>query len=45
METLNEGLVGRGVLLDVPGVRERSWLEPGESVFRDDSRPPSDRRA
>ncbi|MET0715260.1 MAG: cyclase family protein [Mycetocola sp.] len=36
VETLKEGLVGRGVLLDVPGVRDRSWLEPGESVFRDD---------
>jgi kynurenine formamidase len=36
VEALHQGLVGRGVLLDVPGVRERSWLEPGESVFRDD---------
>jgi kynurenine formamidase len=36
VETLHEGLVGRGVLLDVPAVRERSWLGPGESVFRDD---------
>jgi kynurenine formamidase len=36
VETLHEGLVGRGILLDVPAVRERSWLEPGESVFRDD---------
>jgi kynurenine formamidase len=36
VETLHEGLVGRGVLLDVPAVGERSWLEPGESVFRDD---------
>jgi kynurenine formamidase len=36
VETLHEGLVGRGVLLDVPAVRKRSWLEPGESVFRDD---------
>jgi kynurenine formamidase len=36
IETLKEGLVGRGVLLDVPPVRDRSWLEPGESVFRDD---------
>ena len=36
VETLHEGLVGRGVLLDVPGVQGRSWLEPGESVFRDD---------
>ena len=36
VETLHEGLVGRGVLLDVPGARDRSWLEPGESVFRDD---------
>ena len=36
VETLHEGLVGRGVLLDVPAVGKRSWLEPGESVFRDD---------
>ena len=36
VDALHEGLVGRGVLLDVPGVRERSWLEPGESVFRND---------
>ena len=36
VKTLHEGLVGRGVLLDGPGVRERSWLEPGESVFRND---------
>jgi kynurenine formamidase len=36
VETLHGGLVGRGVLLDVPAVRRRPWLEPGESVFRDD---------
>lgn len=36
VETLHEGLVGRGVLLDVPGAQGRSWLEPGESVVRDD---------
>jgi kynurenine formamidase len=30
------GIVGRGVLLDVPRVRGVPWLEPGEHVFRDD---------
>src|SRR6202167_6286752 len=29
-----EGLVGRGVLLDVPRFRGVSWLEPGEAVTR-----------
>ncbi len=30
---LANGLVGRGVLLDVPRLRGISWLEPGEHVF------------
>jgi kynurenine formamidase len=33
---LENGLVGRGVLLDIPRVRGERWLEPGEHVFRDD---------
>ena len=36
IEVLANGLVGRGVLLDIPGVRELPWLEPGEHVFRGD---------
>lgn len=36
IEVLRDGLVGRGVLLDIPRVRGRPWLEPGEHVFRDD---------
>jgi kynurenine formamidase len=32
VEVLKDGLVGRGVLLDVPRTRGVSWLEPGESV-------------
>jgi kynurenine formamidase len=36
IETLEDGLVGRGVLLDIPRVRGTPWLEPGEHVFRDD---------
>ncbi len=36
IEVLKDGLVGRGVLLDIPGVRGVPWLEPGEHVFRDD---------
>jgi kynurenine formamidase len=30
---LQNGLVGRGVLLDVPRVKNVPWLEPGEHVF------------
>jgi kynurenine formamidase len=33
---VKNGLVGRGVLLDVPRKRGVPWLEPGEHVFRDD---------
>ena len=33
---LEDGLVGRGVLLDVPRLRGVPWLEPGEHVFPDD---------
>jgi kynurenine formamidase len=31
-----EGIVGRGVLLDVPRSRGGPWLEPGDSVTTDD---------
>ncbi len=33
VEVARNGIVGRGVLLDVPGLREVPWLEPGESVL------------
>jgi kynurenine formamidase len=36
IEVLKAGLVGRGVLLDVPRLRGVPWLEPAEHVFRDD---------
>jgi kynurenine formamidase len=36
IDVLKDGLVGRGVLLDVPRLRGLPWLEPGEHVFRDD---------
>lgn len=36
IEVLADGLVGRGVLLDIPRLRGVSWLEPGEHVFRDE---------
>jgi kynurenine formamidase len=36
IEVLKDGLVGRGVLLDIPRLRGVPWLEPGESVFRDE---------
>ena len=36
IDVLRNGLVGRGVLLDIPRLRGTQWLEPGEYVFRDD---------
>jgi kynurenine formamidase len=33
IDVLKDGLVGRGVLLDVPRVRGVRWLEPGEHVL------------
>jgi Putative cyclase len=36
IEVLKDGLVGRGVLLDIPRVRGVRWLEPGEHVYRAD---------
>ena len=36
IDVLENGLVGRGVLLDVPRLRGLPWLEPGEHVFRQD---------
>jgi kynurenine formamidase len=31
-----EGIVSRGILLDVPALTGRPWLEPGEAVFPED---------
>jgi len=36
IDVLEDGLVGRGVLLDVPRVRGSRWMEPGEHVSRED---------
>jgi kynurenine formamidase len=36
IEVLKDGLVGRGVLLDIPRLRGVRWLEPGENVVPDD---------
>jgi kynurenine formamidase len=36
IEAARDGIVGRGVLLDIPRVRGVSWLEPGDSVTVDD---------
>jgi kynurenine formamidase len=36
IEVLRNGLVGRGVLLDIPRLHGAQWLEPGDFVFRDD---------
>jgi kynurenine formamidase len=36
IEILKDGLVGRGVLLDIPRERGVPWLEPGQHVFPED---------
>lgn len=36
IEVLKDGLVGRGVLLDIPRLRGAPWLQPGEHVLRAD---------
>jgi kynurenine formamidase len=36
IEVLKDGLVGRGVLLDIPRLRGVEWLEPGEHIFEED---------
>src|SRR5262249_5935894 len=36
VETLHNGLVGRGVLLDIPRLRGIRWLEPGDFVLPDE---------
>ncbi|WP_328906322.1 cyclase family protein [Streptomyces sp. NBC_00234] len=36
VELVRNGIVGRGVLLDIPRLRGVPWLEPGDSVTADD---------
>jgi kynurenine formamidase len=36
IETLKDGLAGRGVLLDIPRARKVDWLEPGDHIFASD---------
>jgi len=36
IDVVKDGLVGRGVLVDVPRLRGVPWLEPGEHVYRED---------
>jgi kynurenine formamidase len=36
IDAARDGIVGRGVLLDIPRVRGTSWLEPGHDVTVDD---------
>lgn len=36
IDVLKDGLIGRGVLLDIPRLRGERWLEPGAHIFRED---------
>jgi kynurenine formamidase len=36
VDVIHEGLVGRGVLIDMPGLRGTKWIEPGEAVMAEE---------
>ena len=36
VDTLRHGIVGRAVLLDLPALSGRQWLDPGDPVYPDD---------
>jgi kynurenine formamidase len=36
IDAAGQGIVGRGVLLDIPRIRGTDWLEPGDHVTADD---------
>jgi kynurenine formamidase len=36
IDVLKDGLIGRGVLLDIPRARGERWVEPGEQIYRED---------
>jgi kynurenine formamidase len=38
IDVIQDGLVGRGVLLDIPRLRGQPWLEPGDAVTEGDLR-------
>ena len=36
MDVAKEGIVGRGVLIDIPRFRGTKWVEPSEAIMRDE---------
>ncbi|HUY20271.1 MAG TPA: cyclase family protein [Candidatus Binataceae bacterium] len=36
VEVARDGIIGRGVLLDIPKIRGVEWLEPGTAIFIED---------
>ena len=36
MDVAKEGIVGRGVLIDIPRLRGTKWVEPGDFVYADE---------
>jgi kynurenine formamidase len=36
MDVARDGLVGRGVLIDIPRLRGTAWVEPGDFVYADE---------
>jgi kynurenine formamidase len=44
IEVIKNGLVGRGVLLDMPRARGVRWIEPGDHIFSEDLEAAGDRQ-
>jgi hypothetical protein len=36
IDVAGDGIVGRGVLLDIPKIKNVEWIEPGERIFPED---------
>ena len=36
VDVARNGVIGRGVLLDIPRLRNVAWLEPGEHIYPDE---------
>ena len=36
IQVADDGIVGRGVLLDIPGLRGVDWLKPGDAITKDE---------
>ena len=36
IDVARDGIIGRGVLIDIPRIRQVEWVEPGDAIFPED---------